>query len=34
MRIIDEPIKVTLEPDRSVYLEAHTPEPLTRSDGK
>ncbi|EKO3564652.1 L,D-transpeptidase family protein [Vibrio metschnikovii] len=31
VRIIDEPIKVTLEPDRSVYLEAH--EPLTRSDG-
>lgn len=31
VRIIDEPIKVTLEPDRSVFIEAH--EPLTRSDG-
>ncbi len=31
VRIIDEPIKVALEPDRSVFLEAH--EPLTRSDG-
>ncbi|MCL9780195.1 L,D-transpeptidase family protein [Vibrio sp. S4M6] len=29
--IIDEPIKMTLEPDRSVFVEAH--EPLTRSDG-
>lgn len=29
--IVDEPIKVSLEPDRSVFLEAH--EPLTRSDG-
>ncbi|OLQ93312.1 peptidase [Vibrio panuliri] len=29
--VINEPVKVTLEPDRSVYLEAH--EPLTRSDG-
>ncbi|MGR5222533.1 L,D-transpeptidase family protein [Vibrio parahaemolyticus] len=29
--IIDEPIKVALEPDRSVFIEAH--EPLTRSDG-
>ncbi|PTO76869.1 L,D-transpeptidase family protein [Vibrio splendidus] len=29
--IIDEPIKVSLEPDRSVFVEAH--EPLTRSDG-
>ncbi|MCW8335911.1 L,D-transpeptidase family protein [Vibrio sp. SCSIO 43135] len=29
--IIDEPIKVALEPDRSVFVEAH--EPLTRSDG-
>lgn len=29
--IIDDPIKVALEPDRSVFLEAH--EPLTRSDG-
>lgn len=29
--IINEPIKVTLEPDRSVFIEAH--EPLTRSDG-
>ncbi|MCK6264298.1 L,D-transpeptidase family protein [Vibrio sp. ZSDE26] len=31
VKIIDEPIKVTLEPDRSVFLEAH--EPLTRNDG-
>ncbi|CAH0530147.1 L,D-transpeptidase family protein [Vibrio hippocampi] len=31
VRIIDEPIKVTLEPDRSVFIEAH--EPLTRTDG-
>lgn len=31
VRIIDEPIKMSLEPDRSVYLEVH--EPLTRSDG-
>ncbi len=31
VRIIDEPVKVALEPDRSVFLEAH--EPLTRSDG-
>ncbi len=29
--IINQPVKVTLEPDRSVFLEAH--EPLTRSDG-
>lgn len=29
--IINEPIKVALEPDRSVFVEAH--EPLTRSDG-
>ncbi|MFA0196749.1 L,D-transpeptidase family protein [Vibrio artabrorum] len=29
--IINEPIKVSLEPDRSVFVEAH--EPLTRSDG-
>ncbi|TKF28645.1 LysM peptidoglycan-binding domain-containing protein [Vibrio kanaloae] len=29
--IIDEPIKISLEPDRSVFVEAH--EPLTRSDG-
>ncbi|CAH0537607.1 L,D-transpeptidase family protein [Vibrio marisflavi] len=29
--IIDEPVKMTLEPDRSVFVEAH--EPLTRSDG-
>lgn len=29
--VINEPIKVALEPDRSVFLEAH--EPLTRSDG-
>ncbi|CAH8194181.1 MULTISPECIES: L,D-transpeptidase family protein [Vibrio] len=31
VRVIDEPIKVALEPDRSVFLEAH--EPLTRSNG-
>lgn len=31
VQVIDEPIKVTLEPDRSVFIEAH--EPLTRSDG-
>ncbi|MCE0495019.1 L,D-transpeptidase family protein [Vibrio salinus] len=31
VKVIDEPVKVTLEPDRTVYLEAH--EPLTRSDG-
>ncbi|WP_295891891.1 L,D-transpeptidase family protein [uncultured Vibrio sp.] len=31
VRIIDEPVKVALEPDRSVFLEVH--EPLTRSDG-
>ncbi|MCL9775740.1 L,D-transpeptidase family protein [Vibrio methylphosphonaticus] len=31
VRVIDEPIKVALEPDRSVFIEAH--EPLTRSDG-
>lgn len=31
VRIINEPIKVTLEADRSVFVEAH--EPLTRSDG-
>ena len=31
VKIIDEPIKITLEPDRSVFLEAH--EPLTRNDG-
>jgi L,D-transpeptidase YcfS len=29
--VINEPIKVSLEPDRSVFVEAH--EPLTRSDG-
>ena len=29
--IINEPVKISLEPDRSVYIEAH--EPLTRSDG-
>ncbi|WP_260260407.1 L,D-transpeptidase family protein [Vibrio intestinalis] len=29
--VINEPIKVALEPDRSVFVEAH--EPLTRSDG-
>ncbi|MGC9403984.1 L,D-transpeptidase family protein [Vibrio genomosp. F10] len=31
VKIIDEPIKIALEPDRSVFLEAH--EPLTRNDG-
>ena len=31
VRVINEPIKVALEPDRSVFVEAH--EPLTRSDG-
>ncbi|WP_428812999.1 L,D-transpeptidase family protein [Vibrio makurazakiensis] len=29
--VINEPIKIALEPDRSVFIEAH--EPLTRSDG-
>jgi len=29
--VIDEPVKMTLEPDRSVFVEAH--EPLTRSNG-
>ncbi len=32
VRIINEPVKVALEPDRSVFIEAH--EPLTRSNGK
>ncbi|MDW6005036.1 L,D-transpeptidase family protein [Vibrio mangrovi] len=31
VRVIDEPVKVSLEPDRSVFVEAH--EPLTRSNG-
>ncbi|WP_428789592.1 L,D-transpeptidase family protein [Vibrio profundum] len=31
VRVIDEPIKMALEPDRSLFVEAH--EPLTRSDG-
>ncbi|PMH43285.1 peptidase [Vibrio sp. 10N.286.49.B3] len=31
VRIIDEPIKVAFEPDRSVFIEVH--EPLTRSNG-
>jgi L,D-transpeptidase YcfS len=31
VRIINQPIKVALEPDRSVVIEVH--EPLTRSDG-
>ncbi len=31
VRVIDQPVKVALEPDKSVFLEAH--EPLTRSDG-
>ncbi len=30
--IINQPVKVALEPDRSVFVEAH--EPLTRSNGK
>ncbi len=30
--IINQPVKVALEPDRSVFIEAH--EPLTRSNGK
>ncbi|SHO54587.1 L,D-transpeptidase family protein [Vibrio quintilis] len=31
VRVIDEPVKVSLEPERAVYMEVH--EPLTRSDG-
>lgn len=31
VKVIDEPIKVTREPDNSVFIEAH--EPLTRSNG-
>ena len=31
VRIINQPVKVAFEPDRSVFLEAH--EPLTTSDG-
>ncbi|USD67917.1 L,D-transpeptidase family protein [Vibrio sp. SCSIO 43136] len=31
VRIINQPVKVTLEPDRSVFMEAH--EPLTESNG-
>ena len=31
VKIINQPIKMTLEPDRSVFLEVH--EPLTRNDG-
>ncbi len=31
VRVINEPIKISLEPDRSVMMEVH--EPLTRSDG-
>jgi L,D-transpeptidase YcfS len=31
VKVIDEPVKVSLEPDRTVFIEAH--EPLTRSDG-
>ncbi|WP_181388428.1 L,D-transpeptidase family protein [Vibrio albus] len=31
VRVVNNPVKVTLEPDRSVFLEAH--EPLTRSNG-
>ena len=32
VKIINQPVKVTLEPDRSVFVEAH--EPLTRSNGE
>ncbi|PFG57891.1 L,D-transpeptidase YcfS [Vibrio sp. ES.051] len=32
VNIINQPVKVTLEPDRSVFVEAH--EPLTRSNGE
>ncbi|MFH4800491.1 L,D-transpeptidase family protein [Vibrio diabolicus] len=32
VNIINQPVKVSLEPDRSVFLEAH--EPLTRSNGE
>nr|WP_319534595.1 L,D-transpeptidase family protein [uncultured Vibrio sp.] len=32
VRVINQPVKVALEPDRSVFIEAH--EPLTRSNGK
>ncbi len=32
VRVINQPVKVTLEPDKSVFIEAH--EPLTRSNGK
>lgn len=32
VQIINRPVKVSLEPDRTVFVEAH--EPLTRSDGK
>lgn len=32
VQIINKPVKVTLEPDRSVFVEAH--EPLTRSNGE
>ncbi|MEZ8104835.1 L,D-transpeptidase family protein [Vibrio cortegadensis] len=31
VKVINQPIKIALEPDRSVFVEAH--EPLTRSDG-
>lgn len=31
VQVINDPVKVALEPDRSVFIEAH--EPLTRSDG-
>lgn len=31
VRIINQPVKVALEPDRSIFIEAH--EPLTRSNG-
>ncbi|WP_031842888.1 L,D-transpeptidase family protein, partial [Vibrio parahaemolyticus] len=32
VNIINQPVKVSLEPDRSVFVEAH--EPLTRSNGE
>jgi L,D-transpeptidase YcfS len=32
VKIINQPVKVALEPDRSVFVEAH--EPLTRSNGE
>ncbi|MDF2152672.1 L,D-transpeptidase family protein [Vibrio sp. CAU 1672] len=32
VQVINQPVKVSLEPDRSVFMEAH--EPLTRSNGE